>query len=42
MEVHPDLWVNGKPPVGTDGDEVVCELQRGLYGLKQSGQLCSQ
>ena len=33
MEVPPDLWVNGKPPVDEDGDEVVCKLQRGLYGL---------
>ena len=42
MEVPPDLWVNGKPPVDEDGDEVVCKLQRGLYGLKQSGHLWSQ
>jgi len=34
MEAPPDLWVNGKPPVDEDGDEVVCKLQRGLYGLK--------
>ena len=42
MKAPPDLFVNGKPPVNEDGVEMVCKLQRGLYGLKQSGFLWSQ
>ena len=39
MEAPPDLWNHGKPPVDEDGDELVCKLERGIYGLKQSGHL---
>ena len=37
MKAPPDLFVDGRPPVNVDGVEMVCKLQRGLYGLKQSG-----
>jgi hypothetical protein len=33
------MWVDGKPPKDAQGRELVCELKRGLYGLKQSGHL---
>mmetsp|Transcript_10938 Transcript_10938/g.14234 ORF Transcript_10938/g.14234 Transcript_10938/m.14234 type:complete len:883 (-) Transcript_10938:637-3285(-) len=37
MEPPPDMFVDSKPPVDEDGDEVVCLLKRSLYGLKSSG-----
>jgi hypothetical protein len=37
MEPPPDMWIDGKPPLDAQGRELVCELKRGLYGLKQSG-----
>jgi len=42
MEPPPDMFVNGRPPVDEDGDEVVCLLKKGLYGLVQSGHAWSE
>jgi hypothetical protein len=39
MEPPRDMWVNGKPPRDARGQELVCELKRGLYGLRQAGHL---
>ena len=39
MEPPPDMWVDGKPPRDEQGRELVCEVKRGLYGLKQAGHL---
>jgi len=36
MEAPPDMWKHCKPPVDEDGDELVCKLERGIHGLKQS------
>jgi hypothetical protein len=41
MECPPDMYVNGKPPVDEDGNELVCKLKRSL-GLKQSGHLWAE
>ena len=37
MECPPSMYVNGKPPVDEDGNELVLKLNRSLYGLVQSG-----
>ena len=40
MEVPPDMrGPNGEPPRDAQGRELVCQLKRGLYGLKQAGFL---
>jgi hypothetical protein len=42
MEAPPDMCKHGKPLVDEDGDELVCKLERGLYGLEKTGHLWSQ
>ena len=42
MEVPVALYENGKPPVNEHGKELICQLKRGLYGLKQSGYAWAQ
>jgi hypothetical protein len=43
MDPPPDMRIDGKPPRDPDtGEELVCQLKRGLYGLKQSGYAWSQ
>ena len=43
MEPPPDMkGPNGELPKDKDGNELVCLLKRGLYGLKQSGHAWSQ
>ena len=43
MEPPPDMrGPNGELPRDKDGNELVCSLKRGLYGLKQSGHAWSQ
>lgn len=42
MEVPPTYWVNGKPPKDENGNELICEVKKGLYGLVQSGHAWSE
>lgn len=43
MEPPPDMFMNGQPPRDPKtGEELVCLLKRGLYGLKQAGYAWSQ
>jgi transposase InsO family protein len=42
MEVPPTMYVNGQPPKDENGQELVCEVQKGLYGLVQSGHAWSE
>lgn len=42
MEAPPSLWVNGKPPTDKNGEELICEVKKGLYGLVQSGHAWSE
>jgi hypothetical protein len=43
MEPPPDMrGPNGELPKDKDGNELVCLLKRGLYGLKQSGYAWAQ
>ena len=42
MEVPVALHIDGKPPRNENGQELICQLKRGLYGLKQSGYAWAQ
>ena len=42
MDVPMDLYINGRPPRNEHGQELICQLKRGLYGLKQSGYAWAQ
>ena len=42
MEPPPNMYKNGKPPTNENGEPLVCEVRRGLYGLKNAGFAWSQ
>jgi hypothetical protein len=42
MVPPPDMWIDGKPPVDAEGNELCLKLQRGLYGLRQGAYLWSK
>ena len=42
MEPPLNMYINGKPPTNEKGEPLVCEVRRGLYGLKNAGYAWSQ
>mmetsp|Transcript_10928 Transcript_10928/g.14215 ORF Transcript_10928/g.14215 Transcript_10928/m.14215 type:complete len:372 (-) Transcript_10928:381-1496(-) len=42
MDAPPNLWVDGKPPMDENGNELICEVSKGLYGLVNSGHAWSE
>ena len=42
MEAPQSMWVNGKPPTDENGEDLICEVKKGLYGLVQSGHAWSE